>query len=155
MDHSQTAVAAAATLPLQAEKPQALVFSCIDYRFRKPVKNFVKHNLGIKDFDLKTDAGSVKQINASTSPVAHWVIENFQIAIEHHQVPEIVMFVHFDCAAYGGNKALGDYSHQLAFLQNEMRQAITNVRTQCAGVKVSGYVVALKNDQIQMLPVVV
>ncbi len=153
MDHSTAT--ATAVFPMQAEQPWALVYCCIDFRFHRKIKKFVQNHLGIKDFDLKTDAGSVKQLNAQESPIAEWVIKNFQIAIEHHKVPEIILFAHSDCAAYGGNSAFSDFGQQIGFLKKETSQAMSHVQSQCPDIKVQGFVAALENGQIHMLPVTV
>lgn len=76
-----------------------LVISCIDYRFRARVAQWIKDTLG-DQADLVAIAGASKAIldEASRATVLH----QLEIAVKLHGIERVHILDHMDCGAYGG-----------------------------------------------------
>ncbi len=73
----------------------AIVFTCIDFRLHPAVESFFKKTY--KSFDLTSIAGAVK------SP--RLMMEQIEISSRLHHVKKVVLTMHMDCGAWGGNRA--------------------------------------------------
>ncbi|MDP4000863.1 MAG: hypothetical protein Q8P83_01345 [bacterium] len=107
-----------------SHKAQAIVLSCIDFRFRKDLQNFLEEDLKLNEFDHKTDGGSVKQL-ITEGPVSDWILANFEIAFDLHGVQRIILINHQDCGAYGGSKKFTSFDDELTFQRDQLNQAVS------------------------------
>lgn len=78
-----------------------VVISCIDYRFRKRVGEWIDQNLEGKA-DLIAVAGASKALLEDASK--DYVLHLIDIAVKLHGVTTIHIIDHIDCGAYGGSK---------------------------------------------------
>jgi hypothetical protein len=110
-----------------SHKAQAIVLTCIDFRFRKAVQKFLEEDLNLTDFDLKGDAGGAKEL-LTDGPVKDWIMRNFQIAFDLHEVNRVILINHTDCGAYGGSKLHGSVEEEKKFHEEQLKQAVAVVR---------------------------
>lgn len=102
---------------------EAVVLSCIDFRFREETQKFVEEELGIKSFDLASVPGAAKAINDSTSG-ADIIWQCLGVPCNLHHAGKIVVVNHQDCGAYGGSEKFGDDSQtELEFHAAELKKA--------------------------------
>lgn len=71
----------------------ALIVSCIDFRFQKYIRNWTDTNLPDKTFDVIAYAGSTKELET--------VLKQIELSIKLHDVKHIVLMHHEECGAYG------------------------------------------------------
>ena len=83
----------------------ALLLCCMDYRYIHAVLGFVERQLGIKVYNVKTDAGGTKALLNGDPSVRAWILSNVKLAYHRHGVRTVVLVHHEDCAAYGGSAA--------------------------------------------------
>lgn len=79
----------------------AVVISCIDFRFWRSIVSFVENELGIEDFDFPSMPGAAKAINEGKEGEMPDLCVN--IPIDLHHVKKVVVINHEDCGAYGGS----------------------------------------------------
>ena len=124
---------------------QAIVLSCIDFRFRQPLAEFLAKELNLFEFDHKTDGGGVKQLLAE-GPVKDWILANLEIAFNLHDVSRIILVNHQDCGAYGGSSNFNSVEKELAFHRNQLTQAALLLKEKYPNMQVQAYLGLLGNS---------
>ncbi|MGE5392532.1 MAG: carbonic anhydrase [Candidatus Saccharibacteria bacterium] len=125
-----------------SHKADAVALSCMDFRFREAVQNFIQNELNIHAFDLKTDGGGVKKL-VEEGPVRDWILSNFEIAFSLHGVDKVILINHQDCGAYGGSKAFGQSEEEFRFHEEQLKQASSLVSARYPDKKVEAYLALL------------
>jgi carbonic anhydrase len=101
---------------------EAVVLTCIDFRFWKETVQFVENELEIKTFDFPSLPGSAKAINESNDET--FVFGCISVPVELHHAKKIVIINHQDCGAYGGSaKWSGDEKAEQEFHGQELKKA--------------------------------
>lgn len=121
-----------------SHKAQAIALSCIDFRFRKAVQNFLDKELGLRDVDFKGDAGGVKQIVEKT-PAGDWICKNFEISFDLHEADKIILINHEDCGAYGGSKNFSAETEEAEFHSEQLRQAVAILKEKYPNKQIEAY----------------
>ncbi len=121
-----------------SHQAQAIVLSCIDFRFRKALQNFLENELSLQDYDLKTDGGGVKGL-VEEGPVRDWILKNFEIAFNLHGANRIILINHQDCGAYGGSATFGKSEEELRFHQEQLLQAASLLRSLYPDKQIEAY----------------
>lgn len=104
---------------------EAVVLSCIDFRFWKETVEFVEKSppaggLGIKSFDFPSLPGSAKAINEGSDLAMSCI----SVPCDLHHVQKIIIVNHEDCGAYGGSAKFGDDREaEQKFHEEELRKA--------------------------------
>lgn len=99
---------------------EAVVLTCIDFRFWKETLEFMEQELGIRDFDFPSLPGSAKAINGGSD----LAMQCISVPCDLHHVKKIVIVNHQDCGAYGGSaKFNGDAEAEQKFHESELRKA--------------------------------
>ncbi|MBI3952847.1 MAG: hypothetical protein HY336_02735 [Candidatus Doudnabacteria bacterium] len=135
-----------------SHKAQAIVLACIDFRFRKGLQNFLESELGLHDFDLKSDAGGVKQIVEGT-PAGEWIAKNFEIAFDLHAVDRVILINHEDCGAYGGSKKFVSSQEEITFQNEQLKSAVSKLKDKYPSKQIEAYLARL-SDPIRFEKVV-
>jgi len=108
---------------------EAVVLSCIDFRFWQETVKFVEEELGIKSFDFPSLPGAAKAINeCADEDIA---TKCLQVPCDLHHVKKIVIINHADCGAYGGSvKFNGDTEAEQKFHEEELKKAKAKIQAQ-------------------------
>jgi carbonic anhydrase len=81
---------------------EALILSCIDYRFVDDTIFFLEQNPALsQSYDVTALAGS--SLGANQNKYPHWrqtFIDHVNLAIELHHIRQLIVFDHMDCGAY-------------------------------------------------------
>ncbi|MDO8529337.1 MAG: hypothetical protein Q7S18_01580 [bacterium] len=102
---------------------EAVVLTCIDFRFWRETLKFVEEELKIKDFDFPSLPGSAKAINECASAV-DLAMNCIGVPVNFHHAEKIVIVNHQDCGAYGGSaKFGGDGEAEQKFHEGELQKA--------------------------------
>lgn len=101
---------------------EAVVLSCIDFRFWRETVKFVEDELGIKSFDFPSLPGAAKAVNeCAEDDIA---LQCVSVPCGLHHVKKIVIINHQDCGAYGGSKEFnGDQTAEQKFHSAELKKA--------------------------------
>ena len=101
---------------------EAVVLSCIDFRFWRETVKFVEDELGIKSFDFPSLPGAAKAINECVAD--NIAMQCVSVPCDLHHVKKIVIVNHQDCGAYGGSKVFnGDGAEEQKFHSAELKKA--------------------------------
>ncbi|HPN96777.1 MAG TPA: hypothetical protein PLK35_03345 [Candidatus Moranbacteria bacterium] len=102
---------------------EAVVLTCIDFRFWRETLEFVEKELGIKTFDFPSLPGSAKAINECLNDT-DLAMQCINVPCDLHHAKKIVIVNHEDCGAYGGSaKFSGDAKAEINFHENELKKA--------------------------------
>lgn len=72
---------------------EAIVITCIDFRFQEYINNWISENFKPKTFDRVAFAGGVKNLDI--------IMGQIEIAHRLHHIKKVVLVNHEDCGAYG------------------------------------------------------
>jgi len=106
---------------------EAVVLTCIDFRFWKETVEFVEKSppaggLGIKTFDFPSLPGSAKAINESNG--TDLAMSCISVPCDLHHAKKIIIINHEDCGAYGGSSRFnGDSEAEQKFHEEELKKA--------------------------------
>lgn len=98
---------------------EAVVLSCIDFRFWKETAEFAEKELGIKSFDFPSLPGAVKPINEDEE----LAMKCISVPCDLHHVQKIILVNHEDCGAYGGSAKFATREDEQKFHEEELRKA--------------------------------
>jgi carbonic anhydrase len=99
---------------------EAVVLSCIDFRFWRETVEFAEKELGLASFDFPSLPGAAKAINEGNELALGCV----SVPCDLHHVSKIVIVNHADCGAYGGSgKFNEDVEAEQKFHEEELLRA--------------------------------
>ena len=121
-------------------KAGAFVVRCIDSRFWKVAKHFVK-SLGLKHIDPPYPAGGAKVFS---SPFDEYETEHYlrqlAISIKLHHTEKVILFSHHDCGAYGGFANFGNSKkRELDFHRSEHTKAVKVIKDRFPDLEIETY----------------
>jgi carbonic anhydrase len=103
---------------------EAVVLSCIDFRFWSAIVEHIQNELKITDFDFPSLPGAAKTINNSHNDSADLALSCIDVPVRLHGVQKIIIINHADCGAYGGRAHFNhDQLAELAFHSAELQAA--------------------------------
>lgn len=103
---------------------EAVVLSCIDFRFWSHIVEHIKNEFNISDFDFPSLPGAAKAINNKHNDSAGLAMSCIDVPVRLHNVQKIIIINHADCGAYGGRANFGhDLEAELAFHKTELQLA--------------------------------
>lgn len=134
-------------MSIQGHTCEALVLSCIDFRFHEALLKYVRGSLGIEKFDLVALAGGAKNLATPAKPgYEEAVIDNIGIARRLHGITKVVLTNHMDCGAYGGSAQFPGSREEHAFHENELRKATARIATEFPDLSIECVFVFFKED---------
>lgn len=109
---------------------EALVISCIDFRFQEHLKEFLNKR-HFQSYDLVCMAGGAKNfLQGSTLPVA---LNQVGLSFKLHQIKRVYLINHQNCGAYGANFESGSpqelvaHSEDLKKAGKVIKEALPNL----------------------------
>lgn len=100
----------------------AVVLTCIDFRFWRETLEFVESKLGLKTFDFPSLPGSAKAINECLGE-GDLAFKCISVPCELHHAKKIVIVNHEDCGAYGGSGKFEMPEDEQKFHEEELQKA--------------------------------
>ncbi|MBI4127944.1 MAG: hypothetical protein HY459_02640 [Parcubacteria group bacterium] len=123
------------------------ILMCIDFRFSQAVPALVREQFGAEAFDIIALAGAAKQIVDDPDGIA---IEQLKLSKKLHDIKRIFLVNHYDCGAYGGNKAFSSWEAFRARHAEDLRKAVVIVTEAIPGIEVVPLIAEVKNGQIAL-----
>ncbi len=130
---------------------QALVITCIDFRFHKQIHRWLKEDLGLEDnYDLLSIAGAGRDLVGENPLLPPEKILN-EIALSHqlHHIKRVIILHHQNCGAYGTELESGSaaelerHRHDTAAEQKLIQQHLPGVQVERYFIKLNGEVIKL------------
>lgn len=72
---------------------EAVIVTCIDFRFQEYINNWISQNFSAKSFDRVAVAGGVFDFD--------YILKQIEISKRLHHINKVVLINHEDCGAYG------------------------------------------------------
>lgn len=91
---------------------EAIVITCIDFRFQKYINNWLSKNFKPGTFDRGAFAGSAKSLET--------VLSQVDVAASLHHIKKAVIINHEDCGAYGEEGDFSTHVNDLKKAKNEI-----------------------------------
>lgn len=113
-------------------KCQALVITCLDYRFQEAIINWLGEHVGHGNYNRVALAGGVKNW-----PV---IFDQIDLSVTVQKIEQVIVIHHEDCRAYG---AAGTYERHCA----DMRQARSEILNKYPDLRVDLYYLRLSGDR--------
>ncbi len=129
-----------------SHKAQAIVQTCIDYRLRKPLNDFIENELNLHTVDIKTDGGGIKKI-VEEGPIREWLFANYQIAFDLHGVERVIIINHQDCGAYGGSSAFEGVDDEIGKHEIQLRHAVSVIRAKFPDKNIEAYLALISPEE--------
>jgi carbonic anhydrase len=124
---------------------EAVVLSCIDFRFWKDIARFVEEELGIQSYDFPSLPGAAKAINECVGE-NDLAMRCIGIPCDLHHVQKAVIVNHWDCGAYGGSKSFGSRVEELEFHKSELAKAKERLKKQYPNLEVITVLAQITED---------
>jgi len=102
----------------------ALIVTCIDFRFQKYINNWITKNFQPKTFDRVAIAGGVFDLD--------YVLKQTEISHRLHHIHKVILINHEDCGAYGEVGTAEKHSEDL-------KSACEEIKKDYPELKVEGY----------------
>ncbi|OGM28279.1 hypothetical protein A2962_00120 [Candidatus Woesebacteria bacterium RIFCSPLOWO2_01_FULL_39_61] len=109
---------------------EAVVVSCIDYRFQGYLKDFLYENLKDKTFDYIGFAGSTKDLDI--------IMGQIEISVRLHNIKRAVLIHHEDCGAYGAEGSLARHTQDLLKAKTEINEKFPSLNVDLYYLKLDG-----------------
>lgn len=103
---------------------EAVIVTCIDFRFQEYINNWISENFAPKTFDRVAIAGGVFDID--------YVAKQVEISKRLHHIKKVILINHEDCGAY---REAGTTQKHAAGLKN----AKTKINQQYPDLEVESY----------------
>lgn len=93
---------------------EAIVITCIDYRFQEYINNFLKEHFQPKTYDRGAFAGAAKSLEI--------ILSQIDVAKRLHHIKKAVLINHEDCGAYAAEGNLKKHTRDLREAKNKIKQ---------------------------------
>lgn len=124
-------------------KTAKLLFSCLDWRLHPAIDNyFAKENIAC---DMCVTAGSLKGL--LDPQTQDFFLKQIETSKNLHHCQEIVLTMHIDCGAYGGSAAFANAEEEITCYKNELKRAKQTISGKFPEIKISTWIVDLKNRE--------
>ena len=100
----------------------ALVVSCIDFRFQKYIHKWLNKNFENKTYDYVGFAGATKNLQ-----IILWQLD---ISVRLHKIKHVVLIHHEDCGAYGAQSTPENHSRDLKKAQKTIAKLYPKLQIQ-------------------------
>lgn len=84
---------------------EAIVITCIDYRFQEYIHNWLDKNFEAKTYDRGAFAGAAKSLEI--------ILSQIEVAYKLHHIKKVILINHEDCGAYGNKGHLDHHVRDL------------------------------------------
>lgn len=109
---------------------QAIIVTCIDFRFQEFINKWISINLEVSDFDRVALAGGVFD----------WEVISGQIDISKrlHDIRKVVLVNHEDCGAYGEAGTINRHKNDLDKARKQVLEKYSDMLVECYIAKLNG-----------------
>lgn len=101
---------------------EAVIVSCIDFRFQEYVENWARQNFGSKNYDRVAWAGGVKSLDQ--------ILSQIEISQRLHHIKKVVLINHEDCGAYGQEDMPQKHARDLTNAKNKIKEQFPNLEVE-------------------------
>lgn len=93
---------------------EAIIITCIDFRFQEYINNFLKEHFQPKTYDRGAFAGAAKSLEI--------ILSQIDVAKRLHHIKKAVLINHEDCGAYGSEGYIDHHIRDLQKASNTIKK---------------------------------
>lgn len=97
----------------------AIVITCIDYRFQEYIHKWLKENFHPKTYDRGAFAGAAKSLDT--------IFTQIELAYRLHHIKKAVIINHEDCGAYGPEGTIDHHIQDLRQVKKHILEKFPNL----------------------------
>ncbi|OGK11610.1 hypothetical protein A2954_06690 [Candidatus Roizmanbacteria bacterium RIFCSPLOWO2_01_FULL_37_12] len=98
----------------------ALIVSCIDFRFQKFIQKWLAKNFKNKTYDYVGFAGSTKDLKT--------ILKQLDVSVRLHKIKQAVLIHHEDCGAYGKDSTPDRHAKDLLTAKKTVQKKYPQLR---------------------------
>lgn len=107
---------------MENHKAEAIVITCIDFRFQEYIQNWLEENFQPKTFDRGAFAGAAKSLDT--------ILSQIEVASRLHHVKKAVIINHEDCGAYGPEGHIDHHIRDLKHVEKQVLEQFPNLEVE-------------------------
>lgn len=109
---------------------QALVITCIDFRFQEFIDKWIKGNFEPGTYDRGAFAGAAKSLET--------ILNQIDVAVRLHHIKKAVLINHEDCGSYGDRGHKDRHIEDLKKARKQIREKIPDLEVETYYLKLDG-----------------
>ncbi|MBI3980850.1 hypothetical protein HY345_02530 [Candidatus Microgenomates bacterium] len=114
---------------------EALVITCIDYRFQEYIAEWLKKNFCEEKYDQVSLAGGIFDFYS--------ILRQVEISNSLHHIHKVVLINHEDCGAYGKENNFSRH-------ENDLREAERKIEALFPQLDVEAYYLTIKGEFVEV-----
>ncbi len=128
-------------------RAKVFAFACIDPRFRIALERFIekKFNLQPTEYDIKTDAGGVKEL-CNSNHIAKWLMINAQLAHQKHGTRIFIVCNHIGCSYYEHTHGQMSREQEIKVHTQDLNTAASLLKSRLNDIAVLKYIVSFEDQ---------
>lgn len=107
---------------MNAHNAEAVIITCIDFRFQEYINNWILENFQPRSFDRVAIAGGVFDFG--------YISKQVEISKRLHHIKKVVLINHEDCGAYGEAGTPEKHAEDLKNAALKIKQQYPDLETQ-------------------------
>ena len=108
----------------------ALIVSCIDFRFQKYIQKWLNKNFKNKVYDYVGFAGATKDLKI--------ILKQLDISVRLHKIKQVVLIHHEDCGAYGKESTPERHAKDLLKAKKTVQKKYPNLQIALYYIQLNG-----------------
>lgn len=109
---------------------EALIVTCIDYRFQHYIHEYLHKTFDPKTYDRVALAGAVQDFE--------YIMKQVDIAVRLHHIKKVVLINHEDCGAYGEEGTPEKHAHDLNAAKKAINEKYPDLEVELFYLKLDG-----------------
>ena len=98
---------------------QAIVITCIDFRFQEYIHNWLAENFQPRTYDRGAFAGAAKSLDN--------ILSQIEVSKRLHRIKKVVIINHEDCGAYGPEGTIDHHVRDLKQVSAKIKEQFSNL----------------------------
>lgn len=109
---------------------EAVVVTCIDFRFQDYINDWISKNIPPKSHDRVAFAGGVKNLEI--------ILGQIETSKRLHEIKKVVLINHEDCGAYGESGTLEKHTEDLKNAEQRVKEKLPDVEVETYYLHLNG-----------------
>lgn len=119
-------------------KAEAIIITCIDFRFQEYINKWIAENFQPKTYDRGAFAGAAKSLNT--------ILDQIEVAHRLHHIKRVVLINHEDCGAYGPDGHVDHHVRDLRLASKTIKESFPNLEVETYYLHLDGTFEKLLNS---------
>lgn len=109
---------------------EAIVITCIDFRFQSFIDKWIKEKFGERNHDRVAFAGGIKGLET--------ILGQIEISDRLHHIKKVILINHEDCGAYGAEGTPKKHAEDLKNAAAKVKEQFPNLEVETYDLHLDG-----------------